>query len=252
MSQRPTVIIGNWKMNKTIAETRSFISGLALAISEATAKIGIAVPFTSMAAASQTAQDTLIKIGAQNISDFDEGAYTGEISCKMIQDAGASFALIGHSERRRLFHEDDALVNRKIKKALEWGVQPVFCIGETLEEHQSGKAYDVLSRQMSTGLKGLEANQIESLLIAYEPVWAIGTNKAATPDIVQETHAFCRAYLACEWGERAANRVVIQYGGSVSPANADVLMRQPDVDGLLVGGASLSLDAFTKIMLMNC
>lgn len=238
-------------MNKTLAETRSFISGLALAMPQSIFQAELAVPFTMIATAVEVARNTPIKIGAQNVSDCDEGAYTGEISSKMIKDAGASFALIGHSERRHLFHEDDLLINKKIKKVLEIGIKPVFCIGETLDQHQSGQAYERLSHQMMLGLKDLTPDQIESLAIAYEPVWAIGTNQAATPDIVQETHAFCRSFLAKEWGKPCADRVVIQYGGSVSPTNAAALLSQPDVDGLLVGGASLSLDSFSAIMLVH-
>lgn len=249
MKPRPTVIIGNWKMNKTMAETRSFISGLALVMSQSTFQVGLAVPFTSLAAAAETALKTPIMIGAQNVSDSDEGAYTGEISCKMIKDAGAIFSLIGHSERRHLFNEDDALINRKIKKALEFGIKPIFCIGETLAQHQSGNAQAVLGGQILQGLKGLTQSQLEFLTLAYEPVWAIGTHQAATPNVVQETHAFCRKFLAKEWGKEVAERVVILYGGSVSPANAAALLDQPDVDGLLVGGASLSLDSFSKIVL---
>ena len=249
MKHRSTVIIGNWKMNKTIAETREFISGLALVMSQSDFQVGLAVPFTMLPVAAETASETTIKIGAQNVSDQEKGAFTGEISARMIKDAGAVFSLVGHSERRHLFHEDDPLINEKIKKLLELKIQPIYCIGETLTEHQSRHAHSVLGNQMEQGLKGLSSNQIESLAIAYEPVWAIGTNQAATPDVVQDTHAFCRSFLAKKWGEKTADRVVIQYGGSVNSANAADLLNQPDVDGLLIGGASLSLDSFIKIVL---
>jgi triosephosphate isomerase len=251
MKKRQAFIIGNWKMNKTIAETRSFISGLALTMHESHYKVGLAIPFTSLAVATEAAAQTPILIGAQNVSNYDHGAYTGEISCMMIKDAGASFALAGHSERRHLFQENDSLVNKKIEKMLEYHIKPVFCIGETLEEHQAGKTEDVLSRQILQGLKGLTYKQLELITIAYEPVWAIGTGKAATPNIVQETHAFCRTVLTKEWGKSAADNVILQYGGSVTPANAAELLKQPDVDGLLVGGASLSLDSFSKIVLAH-
>jgi triosephosphate isomerase (TIM) len=251
MKQRPTVITGNWKMNKTLAETRSFISGLGLVIAQSSFKVGLAVPFTGLFAAADAALETPIQIGAQNMSEFNAGAYTGEISCEMIKDAGASFVLLGHSERRHLFHEDNALINRKIKKALEFGVKPVFCIGETLAEHQSGKTQAVLSDQMAIGLDGITASQMKSLTLAYEPVWAIGTNQAATPEIAQETHAFCRQFLAKKWGQKVAEEMVIQYGGSVNPSNARDLLEQPDIDGLLIGGASLSLDSFSKIILVH-
>jgi triosephosphate isomerase (TIM) len=249
MKKRPKFIIGNWKMNKTIAETRSFISGLALVMHQSHFQVGLAVPFTSIAAAAEAAAQTPIKIGAQNISNHDHGAYTGEISCGMIKDAGATFCLAGHSERRHLFHENDSLVNKKIEKMLEYAIKPVFCIGETLEEHQSGKTKDVLQRQILQGLKGVGQSQLEFTVIAYEPVWAIGTGKAATPDMAQETHAFCRSVLAKEWGEKAATQVILQYGGSVNPSNAVELLSQTDIDGLLVGGAALTLDSFSKIVL---
>lgn len=249
MDQRPTLIIGNWKMNKTIAEARSFISGLALIMSQSKFQVGLAVPFTVMATAAESALETPVMIGAQNVSNHDHGAYTGEVSCEMIKDAGATFALIGHSERRHLFHEYDKLVNEKIINCLKWNIRPIFCIGETLEEHQSGNAREVLARQIEHGLKGLTQTQVETLVIAYEPVWAIGTNQAATPGVVQETHAFCRSIVAKELGKKTADHILIQYGGSVSPANAAALLEKPDVDGLLVGGASLKLDSFSKIVL---
>lgn len=251
MKNRPTFIIGNWKMNKTIAETRSFISGLALVMHHNHHEVGLAVPFTSIAAAAEAAAHTPIMIGAQNVSNHDHGAYTGEVSCQMIKDAGARFSLAGHSERRHLFHENDSLVNKKIEKMLEYGIKPVFCIGETLEEHESGKTEAVLQKQIVQGLKGLSQDQVAFTVIAYEPVWAIGTGKAATPEMVQETHAFCRAVLAKEWGKNVADQVILQYGGSVNPSNAVELLKQPDVDGLLVGGASLTLDTFSKIILAN-
>jgi len=236
-------------MNKTIAETRSFISGLALEMHRSTFLVGLAVPFTSLAIASELAKETPILIGAQNVSEHSHGAYTGEISCSMIKDVGASFVLIGHSERRHYFHENNTLVNKKIKKVIESKIQPVLCIGETLEEHQSGKTHSVLSNQILECLQGLNPAQVGTIVIAYEPVWAIGTNQAATPEIVQETHAFCRSVLAKEWGKELADLMIIQYGGSVTPANAAAILEKPDVDGLLVGGASLTLDSFSKIVL---
>jgi len=251
MPHRPKVIIGNWKMNKTIAETKSFVAGLALAAKESAFQIGLAVPFTMIDTAAKTAEGTVIRIGAQNVADRDEGPYTGEVSPKMIQDAGASFALIGHSERRRYFREDDAIVNRKIKGVLKIGVQPVCCIGETQEERQSGQAYSILKRQLLHGLDGLEKEDVASLIIAYEPVWAIGSHQVATPEIAQETHAFCRSVIKEKWGQQVADRLVIQYGGSVNPMNAAALLAEPDIDGLLIGNASLSLEAFTNIVLLH-
>lgn len=249
MPHRPKVIIGNWKMNKTIAETKHFISGLSSVVGESVFQIGVAVPFTMIATAAEAAQGTAIAIGAQNVSDRVEGPYTGEISARMLQDAGASFALVGHSERRRNFHEDDEEVNRKILALLALGIKPICCIGETREEQQSGQTYAVLQRQLLTGLRGLGAEAVASMVIAYEPVWAIGTNQVATPEAAQETHAFCRRVIAAAWGQSVADRLVIQYGGSVNVANASSLLAQPDVDGLLVGNASLSLETFSNILL---
>ena len=251
MGHRLPTIIGNWKMNKTVAETRSFISALALSLENSHVKLGLAVPFTSLAAAKEASHGTSMEIGAQSVSEYDDGAYTGEISCEMVKDAGASFSLIGHSERRRLFFENDSVVNKKIKKALESELKVVCCIGETLEENLAGKAREVLKRQLMIGLQGLTLDQVKWLSIAYEPVWAIGSNQAATPDIAQERHSFCRECLEQEWGKNLADLIAILYGGSVNSANAEALLKQSDVDGLLVGGASLSLDSFSKILLVG-
>ena len=249
MTHRPTLIIGNWKMNKTIAEAESFLSSLSLSIKQCTSEVGLAVPFTMISVANKAVSGTKIRIGAQNVSSYEQGAYTGEISCAMLKDAGASFTLIGHSERRRHFHEDDKIVNAKILRCLEWSIQPIVCVGETSEEHQAGMTHEVLERQIINGMRGLTQDQIKGLVLAYEPVWAIGTNQAATPDIVEKTHAFCRSVLAKKWGNPAAEKVLIQYGGSVTAANAADLLNQPDVDGLLVGGASLTWESFSKILL---
>lgn len=245
---RSTTIIGNWKMNKLIAEARSFVSGLALTILPSHAYVGLAVPFTMITAAAEAARGTAIAIGAQNVSEREGGAFTGEVSCLMVKDAGGSFVLVGHSERRQLFHETDALVNKKTKRALADGLKPVVCIGETLEQHEAGKTDEVLRGQLTNSLKDLTADEVERLIIAYEPVWAIGTGKTATANAAQSAHAFCRDLLKENWGKSAAERVVIQYGGSVKPDNAKDLLDQTDVDGLLVGGASLSLDSFAKIV----
>lgn len=245
---RPKVIIGNWKMNKLTAEARSYVSGLALAVSQIPHQIGVAVPFTAICAAAEAARGTPIWIGAQNVSDFEEGPYTGEISVSMLKDAGASFAIVGHSERRHIFHEDNALVNRKVACVLKAGLKPVVCVGETLEQHQTGKTNEVLHTQILNSLKGLSPSNVEHLILAYEPVWAIGTGKTATPENVQSSHAHCRKVIASEWGKDTAEHIVIQYGGSVKPDNAAALLALPDVDGLLVGGASLSLESFNQII----
>lgn len=249
MPPRSVTIIGNWKMHQTIAEAERFVAELAPLMSHTSHHVGLAVPFTLLAPAAKASAGTVIAIGAQNVSDYEAGPYTGEISPAMILDAGGAFVLVGHSERRRLFHEDNAVVNRKLRNSLQVGLKPVCCIGETLEQHQSGKTHDVLRSQLLQCLDGLSANQIAHLTVAYEPVWAIGTNRAATPEMAQETQTFCRSVIETEWGKRAGERITILYGGSVNPNNAASLLAQPDVDGLLVGNASLNVDSFAKIVL---
>jgi triosephosphate isomerase len=247
-SVRPTVIIGNWKMHKTIAESTAFVTSLGFVVRNCSTLVGLAVPFTMITAAADAARGTMVAIGAQNASDAEEGAFTGEISCRMLKDAGASFVIVGHSERRHLFHEDNAFINRKVKRALSDGLRPLLCIGETGEQHQQGTTHEVLEKQLREGLADVSPQQMESIVLAYEPVWAIGTNKTATPEIAQANHHFIRECVAKQWGKYVADRIVIQYGGSVKPENATALLDQPDIDGFLVGGASLSLDSFVKII----
>lgn len=248
MSSRAKIIAGNWKMYKTIGETVQFVNGLPPLVTNSQAKIYLAVPFTSLKAAREQAGNSGIHIGAQNMHDCAEGPYTGETSARMIKDAGAEFVILGHSERRRLFHESNAFINRKIKRALIDGLQPLLCIGETLEEHQDGRAEEVLKTQLKECLADLKGDQLTRLIIAYEPVWAIGTDKTATPEIAQKMHQYCRNWLSNEYGNELAEKTPILYGGSAKPENAKALMEPPDIDGLLIGGASLSLDSFSKIV----
>jgi len=243
---RPKVIVGNWKMHKGIAEARSFVTGLAL--SHFTSLVGLAVPYTCLSAAAEAARGSAIMIGAQNVSDNEDGPFTGEISSKMLKDTGATFAIVGHSERRQHFHEDDTLVNNKIKRLIESGLRPLMCIGETLEQHQDGKSHQVLHAQLINGFRGLTPGQVEHIIVAYEPVWAIGTGKTASPETVEAAHAYCRKVIASAWGKDTAEHIIIQYGGSVKADNAAALLALSDVDGLLVGGASLALESFTKIL----
>lgn len=245
-SRRPKVIIGNWKMHKVIAEARSFISGLAL--SHYSCQVGIAVPFTMIPAAAEAARGTSIMIGAQNVSEHEEGAFTGEVSCRMVKDAGATFVIVGHSERRHLFHEDDDLVNKKVKRVTASGLKPVMCIGETQQQRHDGKEEEVLHRQLIKGLNGLTASEVEHLILAYEPVWAIGTGQTPSLESVEAAHAYCRKVVASQWGKDTAEHIVIQYGGSVKPDNAQAILALNDVDGLLIGGASLSMESFGKIL----
>jgi triosephosphate isomerase len=248
-ANRPYVIIGNWKMHKTIEEARIFVKNLLASshLSE-TEIVGLAVPYTVIYPLSQEAKQTVLLIGAQNMSDASEGAFTGEIAGTMLKDAGAQFVLLGHSERRHLYGESDTFINRKVKRAVEVGIQPILCIGETKTEYENGQTHAVIERQLTEGLKDLQPHQLQKLIVAYEPMWAIGNGHSATPEIAQEVQHFCRQILAKILTDELAQQIVIQYGGSVNPSNAHELLAQPDIDGLLIGGASLSLESFLQIV----
>lgn len=241
-------VIANWKMHKTIAEAKSFVTSLAFSVQHFHGHVGIAVPFTMINAASEAARGSNIAIGAQNICEHLHGAFTGEVSSAMVKDAGATFCLIGHSERRRLYHEGDVAINGKIKLALESGLRPILCIGESLEEHKDDKTHAVLERQLTEDLASIGAGHAEAICIAYEPIWAIGTGLAATPEAAQKAHKWCRKVLVELWGAQAAAAVPIIYGGSVKPENCEAIIQEPDVDGFLVGGASLEVESFVKIL----
>jgi triosephosphate isomerase len=182
------------------------------------------------------------------MNDASEGAFTGEIAGTMLKDAGAQFVLIGHSERRHLYGEDDVFINRKMKRAVEVGLQPILCIGETKEEYEGQKTHSVIEKQLTEGLQDIQPDKLQRLVVAYEPVWAIGNGHSATPEIAEEAQHFCRQVLAKILTEELAQDIVIQYGGSVNPTNAHDLLAQPDIDGLLIGGASLSLESFRQIV----
>lgn len=243
-----TTTIANWKMHKTVVEATNYITSLGLSTQNLRTRVGVAVPFTAIRAAAEAARGTNILIGSQNVSGYHEGAYTGEVSCAMVKDAGASFCLIGHSERRRLFHEDNATVNMKVRLALEQNLRPVVCIGETIEERKGDKTQKVLEVQLMEGLNSLSAEEASSLILAYEPVWAIGNGHAATPQDAQDAQHECRKILAKLWGNEVACLIPILYGGSVKPQNAEELIKESDVDGFLVGGASLEVETFVKIL----
>lgn len=245
---RPKIIIGNWKMYKTIDQTADFIKQLAPLVENSPIGIFLAVPFTAIHAAAEQAKDTTLIIGGQNMNDATEGAFTGEVAGNMLKDAGAQFVLLGHSERRRIFHEDNAFINRKVKRAIADGLRPVLCVGETRSERDEGKIHEVIKEQITKDLTDLTPEQLEGLILAYEPVWAIGSNITATPEEAQEMNSFCRQVLSEVFNPDFAAQVVIQYGGSVNASNAKILMEQPDIDGLLVGGASLSLESFIQIV----
>jgi triosephosphate isomerase len=246
---RIPLIAGNWKMFKTVHEAVAFIDALKGALRDVSGvDIVVGPPFTALHAAAQAARDTNIGVAAQDLYWEKEGAFTGEISAAMVKEAGAAFAIIGHSERRRLFGETDAGVNRKVIAALGVGLTPIVCIGETLEEREGDQTLAVLDRQVKDGLDRLAGGQIAGMVIAYEPVWAIGTGRNATAAQAGEAHAHIRTRLRQWFGADAADRCRILYGGSVKPDNIRDLIAEPDVDGALVGGASLDPRSFAAIV----
>jgi triosephosphate isomerase len=246
---RTPLVAGNWKMNLLRADAVALIDALKPA-AEATQGVEVVVcpAFTVLPAAVEAARGSAIGVGAQNCYFKESGAFTGEISPQMLLDAGCAWVIIGHSERRTLFGEVDGVLNDKLRFALDSGLKVMFCIGETLEEREGGDMHDVLTRQVVEGLKGLSEQDFEKVSIAYEPVWAIGTGVTASPEQAQEAHAFVRSLVAREHGDAVAQAVRIQYGGSVKPDNVVELMGQPDVDGSLVGGASLTAESFSAII----
>jgi triosephosphate isomerase len=240
---------GNWKMYKTPAETTAFFEKFRPLAGQAEhCEVVICPPFTNLAAAVAAAQGTRIRIGAQNIAWAKEGAFTGEISGPMIVAAGATYAIVGHSERRQYFAETDETVLKRTQAALEFGLTPIVCVGERLEERESGHTEAVLARQFQQGIAGLSEQQFARIVIAYEPVWAIGTGKTATPEIAADTHRAIRAQVRAKFGKEAGEAIRILYGGSVKPDNTRTLMAQPEIDGVLVGGASLDPVSFASIV----
>ncbi|MBF0530316.1 MAG: triose-phosphate isomerase [Deltaproteobacteria bacterium] len=246
---RRLLMAGNWKMYKTADQTVEFIVQLKNSLPPVLAvDVALAPPFPALAAAVSAAAGSPIAIAAQNVFWETEGAYTGEVSVGMLTSLGISLVIIGHSERRQYFGETDETVNRRIKAALAGGLKPIVCIGETLGQREAGHTFQVLETQISKGLAGLSLQEAAALVIAYEPVWAIGTGKTATPEIAQEAHQHIRQVLAGQFDKDLANSLRILYGGSVKPENTAELMGKPDIDGALVGGASLKPDVFLKII----
>jgi triosephosphate isomerase len=236
-------------MYKTPAETTAFFEKFRPLAGQAEhCEVVICPPFTNLAAAVAAAQGTRIRIGAQNIAWAKEGAFTGEISGPMIVAAGATYAIVGHSERRQYFAETDETVLKRTQAALEFGLTPIVCVGERLEERESGHTEAVLARQFQQGIAGLSEQQFARIVIAYEPVWAIGTGKTATPEIAADTHRAIRAQVRAKFGKEAGEAIRILYGGSVKPDNTRTLMAQPEIDGVLVGGASLDAVSFASIV----
>lgn len=240
---------GNWKMYKTAAQTSEFFAQFAPAVAASThAEIVICAPFVNLPAAVEAARSTAIGVGAQDVFWLKEGAYTGEVSAPMLAAIGCKWVIIGHSERRQYFGETDETVFKKTAAALEEGLTPIVCVGERLEEREAGSTEAVLAKQFQGGIQGLEAQQFARIVIAYEPVWAIGTGKTATPEIAEAAHAFLRSQIEEHFGVGAAAACRVLYGGSVKPDNIKGLMAQPDIDGALVGGASLAPASFAAIV----
>jgi len=246
---RKPLMAGNWKMHKNAAETVRFFEAFAPMIARAEhADVVICPPFVNLSAAAYAARSTRIEIGAQDVFWLTEGAYTGEVSAPMLAAIGCRWVIIGHSERRQYFGETDDTVSKKAAAAVEAGLKPIVCVGERLEERESNATETVLSAQFTQGIAPLTPDQFAKITIAYEPVWAIGTGKTATPEIAEAAHHFLRARIRDRFGEEAAGACRILYGGSVKPENTKTLMAQPDIDGALVGGASLDPAAFASIV----
>ncbi|MBO5759927.1 MAG: triose-phosphate isomerase [Lentisphaeria bacterium] len=248
---RKIFIAGNWKMNKTAAETKELCEALKAKFASfcpCKAEVAVCPPFTSIATAVEALKGSNIKVGAQNIHWADNGAFTGEISGAMLKEMGIEYVIIGHSERRQYFGETDETVNKRIAAALKYDLKPIVCIGETLEEREGNKTEEVLAKQIKDGFANIAAADMAKVTIAYEPVWAIGTGKTATPDMAEETHAFIRKTFADLYGAEVAEALVIQYGGSMKPENSKDLVAQKDIDGGLIGGAALKADSFYDLV----
>ena len=246
---RQYFIAGNWKMHKTIPEAEALASELVTALKGGPHKYMIAPSFTALSAVAKVIKGSNILLGAQNMSTDEQGAHTGEVSVLQLVDAGVQVVILGHSERRHIYKEDDEMINKKVKLALAHGLEVILCIGELLEEREAGKAEAVCEEQTRKGLAGVSAEQLKKVTIAYEPVWAIGTGKVATPDDAEAIHAFTRGIIADMYGKEAAEQIVIQYGGSMKADNCEGLLAKPDIDGGLIGGAALKADTFTPIAL---
>ncbi len=247
MTRRP-VIAGNWKMHLSLAEAADLARAVAKSAADAACEVMIAPPFTALPVVAEALAGSKVLLGAQNCCWAGHGAFTGEVSPVMLKELGCTMAILGHSERRHLFHEDDALINQRLRGVLGFGLRPVLCIGETLDQRQSEQTTAILEAQLREGLTGVSLDDPDLLLIAYEPVWAIGTGQTASTQQAQEAHAFIRAILADIFEKTVATKIRILYGGSVKSDNVDALMAQPDIDGALVGGAALQIESFARII----
>ena len=245
---RRKVVAGNWKMNMLPNEAMSFIRQIESEVNNSKAEVILCVPYTDLFYSLLTAQDTKIKIGAQNMHWEEKGAYTGEISGQMLKCIGVEYVIIGHSERRQYFAETDETVNKKIKSAFANGLKPIICVGETLEQREAGKTEEIITNQTKLALEGLTNDQVKNTIVAYEPIWAIGTGKTATSEDANNSIKAIRNKIAEIYGSDVADQVIIQYGGSVKSSNAKELFSTSDIDGGLVGGASLKAEEFSKIV----
>ena len=248
---RRKVIAGNWKMNMLPGEAIEFINELTPLVKDTENEVILCVPYTDLFYSLLTAQNTNIKIGAQNMHFEESGAYTGEVSGKMLKSINVEYVIIGHSERRQYFNETDETVNKKVKAAFKYELKPIVCVGETLEEREAGKTTDIITKQTELALEGLTNEQVENTIIAYEPIWAIGTGKTATSEDANNSIKEIRNKIGEIYGQETASRVIIQYGGSVKSSNAKELFEMSDIDGGLVGGASLKAEEFSKIVNYN-
>lgn len=246
---RIPLLAGNWKMNKTINEAVELVKEMMTDHGTPTDReVLVCPPFTALQAVSEALKGQSIALGAQNMYCEEKGAYTGDISPLMLKDVGCTYVILGHSERRQVFGEDDALINRKVHTALKHALKPIMCVGESKPQRDAGQAEEIVIAQVRAGLEGVTAQQMREVVIAYEPIWAIGTGDTATPDDAQAMHAAIRKTLTELYDADTAQAIRIQYGGSVKPDNVDILMAQPDIDGALVGGASLKSEDFLRIV----
>lgn len=247
--KRTPIIAGNWKMNMTSTEARDLVTKLIPLIADAKERdVVLAPPFTAIETVSGLLKGTSIALAGQNMHWTDKGAFTGEISAEMLLDLGCKYVIIGHSERRQYFGETDDTVNKKLRQALDRGLRPIVCVGESLPEREDGMVNQVIERQVSGALRDVTTQEISRVVIAYEPVWAIGTGKTAAPEQANEVHSFIRGLVRKAYGQDVAETICIQYGGSVTPENISSLMAMPDIDGALVGGASLKPESFARIV----
>jgi triosephosphate isomerase len=249
VKMRKKVIAGNWKMNNDINESQYLVSGIINGLgNDDKCDVIVCPPFTSLNDVNSLIKETQIKLGAQNMYYEESGAYTGEISASMLKSVGCEYVILGHSERRTIFNETDETINKKIKKAVKSGLKVIFCIGETLSQRENGTTNDVVRLQLIKGLQNVYEQDFKNVIIAYEPVWAIGTGKTATPEQAQEVHSFIRNLIEENYSRESAEEIIIQYGGSVKPDNAAKLLSQTDIDGALVGGACLKADSLLSII----